>query len=65
MELESMSEEFLGRIHFSEHQFNLSSDDIKPVHSAPYRAGPTARRATVVRINGILPESVIEQATTK
>lgn len=39
--------------------------EVRPVHSAQYRAGPTPVQLAVAEINRMLGENVIEAATTK
>lgn len=48
----------------STHRTELTSDGVRPVHSAPYQAGPAARQLVANEIDRILIENIIELAKT-
>ena len=54
----------LGEISTTEHRIDLTSE-AKPVRSAPYRAGPKARRAESEEVERMLRAGVIEPAQSE
>lgn len=52
----------LGRIHAVKHRIELILQEVRPVHSAPYRAGTTSRQSEKEEIDKKLEMKVIEPA---
>lgn len=55
----------LGRITTAKYRTELTDENISPVQSISYRAGPPERKAAASKIDGMLQEEVIKQATTR
>lgn len=51
-----------GRINSAKHRIELSSADEKPIHSAPYQAGPKVRDFEKNEFDKMLSDAVIEPA---
>lgn len=49
----------------SKHRTELTSDDVRPVHSALYRTGGKERQFTVTEIHRMLQEDGITPTTTE
>lgn len=52
--LQSIWDRYLGRINVSKHSTELLNDKVWPVHSAPYRARPTARQFAAAEFNRMI-----------
>ena len=61
---QSMWDGTLGELKATEHRIDLMPDS-KPVHQAPYRAGPTQRQREKEEIDNMLAKGVIEPANTE
>lgn len=55
----------LRRIKTAKHRIELSNDNVCPMNSARYRAGPKERQFEATKSNRMFEEEVIEPATTK
>lgn len=55
----------LGRIHATKYQREQNSEEVRPVHSAPYHTGPAARQLEKSEIEKMLEMNVIELAQTE
>lgn len=64
-EYENMWDVYRGRIHVAKHRIDLLNDDVRPVHSASYRAGQTARKFSPAETDRMISEKLIEPANTK
>lgn len=64
-EFESKWDGHLERINVAKHRIDLLIEDVRPAHSAPYRAGPAARKFAREEIGRMITKKVIEQATTE
>lgn len=64
-DFEGMWDGHQGRMNVSKHRINLLNDEVSPVHSASYSAGPTARKFVAAKIDRIIPEKYIEAVTTQ
>lgn len=62
---ESMSDDHLERINAARHRIDLLNDEVRSVHSALYRAGPTARQFAAAEGNRLIAKKVIEPITTE
>lgn len=52
-------------INVTKHRVNLLNDDLRLVHSAPYRTRPTARKFDAAKMAKMVTEKVSETATTE
>lgn len=64
-EFTSMWDGHLGTIQTVKHRIDLDPPKAKPIHSAPYRAGPAARQLEREEIDKMLRMGVIEPAQTE
>lgn len=61
---ESMQCDHLGCISVAKHRTELTSDKVRPVHCAPYRAGPRAHEFEMMDMDKMLKMGDIEPAKT-
>lgn len=61
-EFTNMWDGHLGTIKTVKHHIDLDPPEAKPIHSAPYRAGPAARQLKKSEIDKMLQMGVIEPA---
>lgn len=64
-ELDSALDGYMERINVAKYEVNRLNKDVRPVHSALYQAGPSARESTAAESGQIITQKVIEQASTK
>lgn len=64
-EFESRGDGPLERINIAKHRIILLNGDVRPVHSAPYWPGQTARKFAAAEIGQLPQEKVIEPGTTE
>lgn len=64
-EFESMRGGHLGRTNVMKHRNTLLNDDVWPVHSVTYRAGPTTRKFSTKEITRMITKKVIKPAITE
>lgn len=64
-EFQSMCDGYIWSMNVPKHRIDLLNDKKRPVHSTPYRAGPTAEQLTAAEASRMLAENVMEPLTAE
>lgn len=64
-EFESMRNEHLKRIKVAQHCIDLLNNEVRPIHTTPFWAGPTVWKFTAVDDSRMITEMIIEPTITE
>lgn len=62
---ESIQDGHLGRINAVKHHINITSKDVSPIHSIPYRVRRAARKFSTVEIDVVLEKEFLKHSRAK